>query len=162
MKKKSKKKSRSLKWIIIILLIIGAIAVYNYFQKPSKNPEDTLKTYMSYIINKDYEKMYSLLSSETKQKVEKETYLSRNKNIYEGIEISSLDINIVKTGNKDDKKEIIYQVTMQTVAGEINFSNTSNLKYEDEDYKLVWSSTDIFPELKDTYKVRVEKKEAKS
>ena len=45
---------------------------------------------------------------------------------------------------------------MQTLAGEINFSNTSYFTKEEEDYKLDWSSNDIFPELENNYKVRVE------
>lgn len=161
MAKKRKKKSKKtrgnlLKWALIIAIIAGIIYISKYMDKPKANPEDALKTYMSYITSKDYEKMYNLLSAETKQNVEKDTYLARNKNIYEGIEISDLKLNIIKTNNKDNRKEIIYQATMQTVAGEISFSNTSYLKLEDEEYKLVWSSTDIFPELKDDYKVRVE------
>ena len=157
--KKNKKKTKSynlIKLILIIAIIVGIVYVVKIGKEPKANPEDALKTYMSYIISKDYEKMYEMLSTETKQKVEKDTYLARNKNIYEGIEISELNLNIVKTNGRSNKKEIIYQVAMQTVAGEIEFPNTSYLKLEDEEYKLIWSSTDIFPDLKDEFKVRVE------
>ena len=162
---KSKKRKRKTRGNLFnLILIMGIIVAVIYFSKTlnntSANPEDTLKTYMGYIVSKDYEKMYEMLSSETKKNVEKETYLSRNKNIYEGISTKDLKINIVKTNNKNDKKEIIYQVTMQTIAGEISFHNTSYLTLEDENYKLNWSSTDIFPELEDNYKVRVETIEA--
>ena len=155
-RKRKKSKGGFGKLLLVILIIAGIIYVSKYMDKPKANPEDALQTYMSYIVSKDYEKMYEMLSSETKQKVEKETYLARNKNIYEGIEISDLDLNIIKTNNKDNKKEIVYQATMQTVAGEIGFNNTSYLKQEEEEYKVVWASTDIFPDLKDDYKVRVE------
>ena len=161
--KKNKKKTKSnnlIKWILAIAIIAGTVYVVKIGQDPKANPEDALKTYMSYILNKDYEKMYEMLSTETKQKVDKDTYLARNKNIYEGIEISKLDLNIVKTNGRSNKKEIIYQVAMQTVAGEIEFPNTSYLKLEDEEYKLIWTSADIFPDLKDDFKVRVETLEA--
>ena len=156
MKKKKRKNNKFFRMIVIIGLIIGGIALYNYSKKPAKNPEDTLKTYMSYINSKEYDKMYELISKESKEKNEKDTYLARNKNIYEGIGLKDLKINIVKTSDNNNKKEIIYHVSMETVAGEISFSNTSYFNFEDEEYKLIWSSKDIFPELKDNYKVRVE------
>ena len=113
--KKNKKKTRSynlIKLILIIAIIAGIVYVVKIGKEPKANPEDALKTYMSYIISKDYEKMYEMLSTETKQKVDKDTYLARNKNIYEGIEISELNLNIVKTNGGNNKKEIIYQVVI--------------------------------------------------
>ena len=157
----NKNKKKMLIVILSIIIIIGIICACIFLKKPKNNPEDVLKTYVSYILDKNYEGMYELISEETKKTIEKETYLARNKNIYEGIEISDLQINVVKTNKKDEKVEIIYNVTMQTIAGEINFSNTSYLIEEEKDtYKLDWSSTDIFPDLKNEYKVRVETIEA--
>ena len=147
--------------IIIVLLIALIIFTSCFLNKQKNNPEDVLQTYISYILGKNYEGMYELISEETKQSIEKETYLARNKNIYEGIEISDMQINIVKTNKKQNKAEVIYNVAMQTIAGEINFSNTSYFVKEAENkYKLEWTSADIFPELKNEYKVRVETIEA--
>ena len=157
----NKNKKKMLIVILSIIIIIGIICACIFLKKPANNPEDVLKTYMSYILDKNYEGMYELISEETKKNTEKETYLARNKNIYEGIEISNLQINIVKTNKKENKKaEVIYNVTMQTIAGEINFSNTSYFVKEEDKYKLEWTSVDIFPELKNEYKVRVETIEA--
>ena len=160
MKKKQNNKKSKIILFFILILIIGILLLCFVRKKSTNTPESTLTTYMSYILEQNYEGMYELLSSKTKQEVEKETYLSRNKNIYEGIEISDLNIHVVKTNKKEKTAEVIYQVTMQTVAGEINFSNTSYFTKEDEDYKLDWSSNDIFPELENNYKVRVETIEA--
>jgi len=158
-RKNKKKKSNFLLYIFIIIVLIVGISIF--IKKPTTKPEDTLKKYMSHILNKNYEEMYEMLSNDSKQLTPKETYISRNKNIYEGIEISNLEINIVKTNKTDNKIEVIYNVTMQTIAGEINFSNTSYLIEEAEDtYKIDWTSSDIFPELKEQYKVRVETIEA--
>lgn len=161
MNKKKKKNKNNLLVLLIIIAIIGIVCACIFLKKPTNNPEEVLKTYMSYILDKNYEGMYELISEETKQNIEKETYLARNKNIYEGIEISNLQVNIVKTNKKENKAEVIYNVTMKTIAGEINFSNTSYFVKEAEDkYKLEWTSADIFPELKNEYKVRVETIEA--
>lgn len=50
---------------------------------------------------------------------------------------------------------------MNSLAGEISFSNTANLVKEDDTYKINWSSNLIFPSLKNEYKVRVSTLEAK-
>jgi penicillin-binding protein 3 len=55
-----------------------------------ENPEETLLTYFSYIENKNYEKMYQLLDTESKQSITIEDFVSRNQNIYEGIEVSKM------------------------------------------------------------------------
>lgn len=157
MKKKKNKKGN--KWIILVLILLTIaiwMGVNHFWEEPTNQPEETLKTYMAYILDKNYEGMYGLLSKESQSKIEKQTYLTRNQNIYEGIEISDLQINIVKTNKKQEKAEVIYQVTMQTIAGEIHFSNTSYLKKEENTYRLEWSSCDIFPELKENLKIRVE------
>lgn len=151
-----KRKNNLFRLIFIIAIIIVVIYFSKSMQRPTKSPEEALQRYTSYILEKDYEKMYEMLSENTKQKIEKETYISRNKNIYEGIEINDLKLNIVKVNKQSQTAEVIYQATLQTLAGEINYSNTSKFKYEDEEYKLEWSVSDIFPDLKDNYKVRVD------
>lgn len=159
-KKKSKKRNKEIILVIILMLMAVIIGTKNVLKEQTNEPDKVLEIYMSYILDKNYEAMYELLSKESQEKIEKETYLARNKNIYEGIEISDLKINIVKTNRRQEIAEIIYQVTIQTKAGEISFSNTSYLKKEEDKYHLEWSSSDIFPELKDSFKIRVETIEA--
>ena len=155
-KKIKKRKSNLFRLIFIIIIILIILYFSKNMQKPTKSPEEVLQRYTSYILEKDYEKMYEMLSENAKNSVEKETYISRNKNIYEGIEVCDFKLNIVKVNKQPQKAEVIYQATLQTIAGEINYSNTSKFKYEDEEYKLEWSIADIFPDLKDSYKVRVD------
>jgi len=150
---KNKKNIILIAIIIIALIIIGII----YIGKQKVSPEDVLKQYMSYITNKDYEAMYELTTKNT----EKEEYITRNKNIYEGIEVSKIDINVAKTSKNGKEAEVIYTTVMDTIAGEISFSNTANLVREDDTYKIKWASNIIFPSLKEGYKVRVSTLEAK-
>lgn len=138
--------------IIVIVILIALISVTTMFLNRTKiNPEDVLKQYTSYITQKDYDAMYELT---TKEAV-KETYINRNKNIYEGIEVSKLEINIVKTLKKGNYAEVVYNTEMETIAGEISFSNTAYFTKIDNTYKLKWTSFNIFPSLNYDYKVRV-------
>ncbi len=136
--------------IIAIILVIALVTII-LTTKETQNPEDVLKQYVSYIREKNYEGMYSLVANNT----EKETFINRNKNIYEGIELSSIEINIAKTTKQQNNAEIVYTTVMNTVTGEISFSNTAHLEKEEGAYKIKWSSNLIFPSLNDNYKVRV-------
>lgn len=136
--------------IIAIILVVALVTII-LTTKESQNPEDVLKQYVSYIKEKNYEGMYSLVVNNT----EKETFINRNKNIYEGIELSSIEINIAKTTKQQNNAEIVYTTVMNTVTGEISFSNTAHLEKEEGAYKIQWSSNLIFPSLNDNYKVRV-------
>lgn len=143
--------------VLVILLVIGAVGFFMWYNSTKINPEDTLVAYIDALKAKDYETMYSKISEESKNTTTKEDFIARNKNIYEGIEASNLSISIAQVTEEGNKAQIIYSTTMQTVAGQMSFSNTANLvKNAENGYDIEWSSSLIFPELQNDYKVRVE------
>ena len=105
--------------------------------------------------------MYELLSNSSKQKIEKENFIKRNKNIYEGIEAKNITIEIGEISKNSDETQINYNIKMNTVAGDISLNNKMNIIKEDKQYKINWSSNDIFPELNDDDKIRVKTTSAK-
>lgn len=146
--------------IIILLLLVGGISigVILYNQNKDKNtPEEVLKQYMACIEEKNYESMYELLTTESQNKTNKEDFITRNKNIYEGIEVSNIVIDAIQVEEIDkENRKVSYQTKMDTVAGSVEFANTMKLvKQEDKKYYITWSSKLIFPQLGDTDKVRV-------
>ncbi len=143
--------------VLVILLVIGAVGFFMWYNSTKVNPEDTLVAYIDALKAKDYETRYSKNREESKKTTTKEDIIARNKNIYEGIEASNLSISIVQVTEKGNKAQIVYSTTMQTVAGQMSFSNTANLiKNAENGYDIEWSSSLIFPELQEDYKVRVE------
>lgn len=152
---------KSKKWIVIIAVVILVIAlticgVMYFINKDVNRPEDVLKQYVAYINEQKYDEMYELLSLESKSKTSKETFLARNKNIYEGIEVKNLNVKTIVADEKD-KSKLSYQMEMDTLAGRITFANSVQLaRQEDKKYYINWNSTLIFPDLTDTDKVRVE------
>lgn len=138
---------------IIILLIIVIVVILN--NKNKIKPEDTLKQFISLINKKDYESLYDLISEDTKNEITKEDFVARNKNIYEGIDAYDIKIDISEISKEKNEIKINYNETMQTSAGLIEFSNTARLEKEDKEYKLKWSSSIIFPQLRNSDKVRV-------
>lgn len=141
--------------VAVIALITVAILVLS---KEKQNPEEMLKTYFAYIEKQNYEEMYNMVHSNT----DKEEFLKRNKNIYEGIHAKKIKIEITSIQNEKKKVIITYLTKMNTSAGDVEFENTAKLsKNDSKKYKIEWSSNLIFPELNNDYKVRVSNTEGK-
>lgn len=144
--------------IIIILLIAGGVTWYIFANMDKNTPDEVLNQYISYLRNKDYEGMYTLLSESTKARVEKSTYLDRNKNIYEGIEVANISIGNLSTSidKKASNYTATYTMSFDTLAGEVSYDYTMTFdRQEDNKYYINWYSNLIFPDLKENYKVRV-------
>ena len=149
--------------IILILVISVGIGITIYFNnKPKDKPEDVLQVLASYINEKKYEEMYSLLSSKSKANISEEDFIKRNKNIYEGIEAENFSVDIQSIENENKLVKITYKNSMDTMSGHVDFINTATLELnEEKEYKIDWTSNFIFPKLNTEDKVRVKTIEAK-
>ena len=144
--------------ITVLILVVISIGIILSQKKPD-NPEEVLQDYISYINDKNYEAMYELIDNSN---IDKEEYITRNKNIYQGIELTNLEISINNTEKiNNENTKINYNMSMQTLAGEISFPGSVTLVKKDKKYHIQWSSSLIFPELNDSDKVRVTSQTAK-
>lgn len=142
----------SISTILVLIIIICTIFFIN---KNSNKAQETLIKFISLIEQQKYEEMYNMVSESTKTEISKDDFIKRNKNIYEGIDAVNINIEIIEVKKEKGISSITYNETMSTSAGNINFSNIAEIVKENKEYKINWSSSMIFPELKDTYKVRV-------
>lgn len=152
-----KKRLRMLLGLIgaVLVLCIVAIIIFNM----NNTPEKALNTYIDAVNQRDYEKMYSLISDESQDSYSKEKFIERNKNIYEGIEAQNLTITKIQNAEKIDSKytRVTYDSSMDTVAGTLKELNFVNLKKDGmfKPYQIVWDSSVILPALQDGDKVNV-------
>ena len=161
---------------IIIVIIAGVVCGFVYYnsKKERRNePTDVFEAYFEALKKENYEEMYSYLTEDSKKEISdefisengegskeeraKQYFISRNKNIYEGIEANNIKVEIIQINEiNDERTQIKYQTTMDTVAGKISFSNNANfIKADDKKFYLDWSSKIIYPELENTDKIRV-------
>ena len=144
--------------IAIIIVVLAGVGVAVYILNQNKtNPEEIWKSYISKINEQKYEEMYQMLSETSKQQISQEDFITRNKNIYEGIEMSDMEVQITGVEEEDSKtSKITYNSSMNTEAGKVEFSNIVRLTEDKEQgYTINWSSNLIFPQLNNTDKVRV-------
>ena len=158
---KSKKRRR------LLLLEIGGVAVLAalaagivlYKNIFSDTRDTVLEEYMGYIEKQEYDKMYALLDTTSKDSIEKEDFVTRNKNIYEGIEAEKISLDIPE--KQDVSQPLSYRVTMETLAGEIVYDANTFFEKEKGKWRIVWQDSMIFPDLGKDDKVSVTSLEAK-
>lgn len=149
--------------LVLVVAIAGGVTAYFFLNQVKEKPEDIWQQYISLITEQKYDEMYNMLTDSSKQQISQEDFVSRNKNIYEGIDMANLNVQISNIVEQEDKKtvKIYYTETMETSAGNIDFDNSVSLVLNDEKhYEIEWSHSLIFPQLSSTDKVRVKTIEA--
>ena len=141
---------------VIVCLSILAVGGFLIYSSKTTKPENILNEYISKINEAKYNEMYEMISNRSKGQITEEDFVKRNKNIYEGIDMSNLKIDIKKIEKESSKKYAITYITSMNVSGQnISFENRSNIIKEDNKLKIDWSSNMIFPNLNGTDKVKV-------
>lgn len=154
-------------WRIVLPLLILAAGFFigSYIYTNNTVGAQLVKDYYKAIADKDYAKAYSLCSTDVKE----EDFISRVKNIYEGIEatkigasiisnnLASEDNNSVNSANGIDdslkkNNSVTFKMSMDTPAGNISFQKTAEIT---NDNKLVWDESFIYPSLNSNRKIRV-------
>ena len=150
-------------WVIAITCIVigvSSLLMYIVLEYPPNrlSPEEVLQLYCNYLNDYEYDKMYVLLDEVSQESIDQETFVTKHRNIYEGIEMANLEIE-VKEVIKEDKlhERVYYDMRMDTIAGEITFSNHALLSKDPEtkSYMIRWYPQIIFPNLNPKDKVRV-------
>ena len=141
---------------VIVCLSILAVGGFLIYSSKTTKPENILNEYISKINEAKYNEMYEMISDRSKGQITEEDFVKRNKNIYEGIDMSDLKIDIKNIEKESSKKYAITYITSMNVSGQnISFENRSNIIKEDNKLKIDWSSNMIFPNLNVTDKVKV-------
>lgn len=143
--------------VVIILAACGGGIAYSLTKKQKIKPEDIWNQYISNLNDAKYEEMYDMITEKSKTQISKEDFINRNKNIYEGIEMSDMKVEIKGIEQEDDSTtKITYTSTMNTEAGEVTISNVVRLLEDKEKgYLINWSSGLIFPQLTRNDKVKI-------
>lgn len=122
--------------IIVICILITILSVspllgilfYKTFYLQN-NPEILIKDYYSSIAKKDYERMYDLLCQQSQKEILKDDFIRRNSAIYEGIEISKLNIYF-DDNIKQEMDSVNFHLSFDTVAGPVSAEYSARLVRE--------------------------------
>lgn len=156
------KKGRRRFLCVFCFLAVGIVVGIVRWLNPGEKPEQLIHDYMDCIEKKDYDRMYSMLSSESQEKVSQKDFCLRNGKIYEGIEVSNIRIQVRNTEKDGRRIYVFYNAVMDTLAGSLTFDEVASFVREGrQGYFLEWKDSLIFPQLEADDKVRVREISAK-
>jgi len=153
------KKRRSLLFFAALFL---SIALSSCSKPPS--PHDALQKYTKLWTDERFEDMYAMLSKKAKENISKEEFVKRYKKIYQDIEATNLSVTPLPVKEKEedsdkDQMKLPFSVKMDTIAGPIQFKHEALLVKEkgqdQEQWRVQWDTTYIFPQLQKNDKVRI-------
>ncbi|MCP3026330.1 penicillin-binding transpeptidase domain-containing protein [Halobacillus sp. A5] len=131
-----------MKYLKSLILISSFIVLVGCSDQP--DPEATVENYMEAWENEEFGEMYDLLSEESQDAISQEDFEERYTNIYDGIEMDNLSVTYESPEEKqdydeEDKPAYDYDVQMETLAGELDFSHQAELVYEEGDEEDQWA-----------------------
>lgn len=103
---------------LVVLLSVLVVSSFILVSCSGETAGGRFDTYKKAWESGDYEKMYSILSKESKENISKEEFIDRYEGIYSGIDAKNLKIE--KKNEDEEEEEIKFKLRMDTLAGEIS------------------------------------------
>ncbi len=134
---------------LLLLLSLIIVIIFSLGCSKTSKYNEAFNSYVEKWLKSDFSGMYSMLTKESKESINEETFVNRYKTIYSAINLDNLDISL----NKDlEKKDNYYTASFTlkatTIAGELNLTNFDLDIYKEEDnYLINWDESLIFPNM---------------
>ena len=152
-------------FLIIAFVGIAAVAWFYLFREDAQAATQAVyDEYTQDVVNGNYEGIYDLIHEDVQANVDKDTVTARYTNIFTGIGASNIAFTLLESGENEDGSGWYYRyrMTMDTSAGSLDNTYSMQICRDSENqFKIMWSSNLIFPQLDDTDTVRVNTLDAK-
>lgn len=147
----SSKKKKGIILGIACLAIAGI--VYAVSAGTGPEPEKVMTEYLDHWEKGKYDAMYSLLSQETKEKLNKKSFIKQHQEIKQELKQEKIQFKVKKG---DQSESISYKTRIQSgFVGEISFSTQGNMVKESEGWKVQWTPSMIIPQMAQGDRVKV-------
>ncbi len=128
---------------VCVLLIVSVFFIFNQ----GKSNEQVITEYFELLKKKDYKQMYQMLDQKTVYTPTQKYFVEKYKEIYDDIGANNIQVKIL-----DEKNDIVkYQISMDTVAGTIEYKNKIGVKNE----QIQFNNNLIMKDYKDGCKIKV-------
>ena len=128
---------------VCVLLIVSVFFIFNQ----GKSNEQVITEYFELLKKKDYKQMYQMLNQKTVYTPTQKYFVEKYKEIYDDIGANNIQVKIL-----DEKNDIVkYQISMNTVAGTIEYKNKIGVKNE----QIQFNNNLIMKDYKDGCKIKV-------
>lgn len=121
-------------------------------------PEERFESFIKDWEKQDFEKVYDQFSTDVKSNLKKDEFVERFSKIYSDIGVNELNVYFNKPEEEmkpNDKGEVdfSYDLSMETVAGPVEFNEQTTLVLEEKDdekkWAIRWEPAMFFPEMEE-------------
>ena len=120
------------------------------------NPMDAAEAYMDGWSGLDFEKMYHALSADSQEFITEDKFVERYKTIFSAIELNGIEITPQEMLEEEGKAYLPVDVVFDTdTVDSFEYRFTLPLELEEDEWKVVWSPSLIFPDLGQDDQVRI-------
>nr|WP_219914678.1 penicillin-binding transpeptidase domain-containing protein [Thalassobacillus sp. CUG 92003] len=147
----------------MLVFFLAFLGLVSCSEQPK--PEETLESYMDAWENEQYNEMYALLSERSKETISQEDFKDRYTTIYGGINMDDLSVTYnlpeeEQEYDQEEKQTFDYNVSMDSLAGSIEFPHTAELVFEENEedgqWKIEWSPSMIFAGMEEGDTIRAQ------
>ncbi|MFD1426384.1 penicillin-binding protein [Kroppenstedtia sanguinis] len=143
--------------LLIVVVLIASIAglVYVFQGNSGPGPQAVLEKYMNHWEQGDYASMYELLSKDAQQKVTQKEFVKKHESIAKGIKQKEIQLKLGKT-SEEEVETIPFSSRIETdTVGVLSFKNQAKMVEDDEGWRVAWTPSLIFPQMKEGDRVGV-------
>lgn len=150
-------KKYGLKSVVLALLFLFVLAACSEDKKDARFNE-----YAEYWQNQEYEDMYNMLSTTSKERISKEDFVNRYTTIYNAMSAQDIQIQVQENEEKtDDVEPTKFSIQLNTFLGELTLDDYEVWVVEEEqddtkDWFIEWDESLIFPQMSGEDEVRIE------
>lgn len=154
----------------IIVLFILAMAIFLSGCQEQVTPEDRLAEYIEHWNNLEFGEMYEkYLNEGTKAAYGTDEFIDRQQKLHEDLGIENLEVTFTEAPEdteweQEQPADFPVQVSMDTLAGPVEFEETMTLLYEETEeagnWFVEWTPSFIFPQLEAGDPVRISRQAA--
>lgn len=150
-------KKYGLKSVILSLLFLFVLAACSEDKKDARFNE-----YAEYWQNQEYEDMYNMLTTTSKERISKEDFVNRYTTIYNAMSAQDIQIQVQENEEKtDDVEPTKFSIQLNTFLGELTLDDYEVWVVEEEqgdekDWFIDWDESLIFPQMSGEDELRIE------
>lgn len=140
--------------MLVVSLIFSVFVLLTACQKA--NPMDSAQAYIDAWSALDYEKMYDSLSVDSQESISKDKFVERYETIFSAIELNKIELSPQELVQEEDKAFLPLDVVFHTdTVDSFEAHFTLPLVLEENEWKVVWTPSLIFPDLGSDDQVRL-------
>ncbi|WP_185955957.1 penicillin-binding transpeptidase domain-containing protein [Melghirimyces algeriensis] len=138
--------------VLVVGFMVGAF--FFFMNSPDSTPDQAMQQYLEHWEEGDYQAMYELLSAEAKKRISQKEFMKQHESIAKKMKQKQIKLDM-KTAQEKDRNTIPFSAKIvSSLVGNLSFQNKAELVEEDNGWRVNWTPSVIFPEMKEGDQIR--------